>query len=247
MSGGVALLDFDNDGLLDIYFVDSLTVETAKDPKAARSALYRNLGQRQVRGRHGQGRRGPPGLGRWACARPTWTATAGEDIYVTGLGRELPLPQQPRRHLHRHRGAGRRRGRRLVGGLRLRRLRPGRRPRPLRQPLREDRPRPPPEFGKGQDLRVPRHRRAVRPAGPARRVGLPLPQRRQRALHARWARRPASAIPAGTSAWASPGSTSTTTAGRTSTWPTTPAPNFLYENQKDGTFKEVGLPAWAWR
>ena len=41
MSGGVALLDFDGDGLLDIYFTDSLTVDTAKDPKAARSALYR--------------------------------------------------------------------------------------------------------------------------------------------------------------------------------------------------------------
>jgi hypothetical protein len=38
MGGGVALFDYDNDGLVDIYFVDSLTVDTAKDPKAARSA-----------------------------------------------------------------------------------------------------------------------------------------------------------------------------------------------------------------
>ena len=44
MSGGVALLDFDNDGLLDIYLTNSLTVETAHDPSAARSVLYRNLG-----------------------------------------------------------------------------------------------------------------------------------------------------------------------------------------------------------
>src|SRR5688500_4329830 len=44
MSGGVALFDFDRDGLLDIYLVDSLTVDTADDPKAARSALYRNRG-----------------------------------------------------------------------------------------------------------------------------------------------------------------------------------------------------------
>ena len=49
MSGGVALFDFDNDNLLDIYFVDSLTVETAKDPRAARSALYRNLGNHASR------------------------------------------------------------------------------------------------------------------------------------------------------------------------------------------------------
>ena len=44
MSGGVALFDYDNDGRLDIYFVDSLTVDTAGDPEKARSALYRNLG-----------------------------------------------------------------------------------------------------------------------------------------------------------------------------------------------------------
>jgi hypothetical protein len=44
MSGGVALFDFDRDGLIDIYFVNSLTVETADNPTGARSALYRNLG-----------------------------------------------------------------------------------------------------------------------------------------------------------------------------------------------------------
>ena len=32
------------------------------------------------------------------------------------------------------------------------------------------------------------------------------------------------------------------TAGWTSTWPTTPRPNFLYRNQKDGTFKELAFP-----
>lgn len=34
MSGGVALFDYDNDGCLDIYFTNALTVETANDPKA---------------------------------------------------------------------------------------------------------------------------------------------------------------------------------------------------------------------
>ena len=42
MSGGVALFDYDNDGCLDIYFTNALTVETASDPKSSRSALYRN-------------------------------------------------------------------------------------------------------------------------------------------------------------------------------------------------------------
>jgi enediyne biosynthesis protein E4 len=42
MSGGVALFDFDNDGWLDIFFVNSLTVETAGAPERAPSGLYRN-------------------------------------------------------------------------------------------------------------------------------------------------------------------------------------------------------------
>src|SRR5437899_6913935 len=42
MSGGVALFDYDNDGCLDIYFTNALTVETASDPKSSRSALYHN-------------------------------------------------------------------------------------------------------------------------------------------------------------------------------------------------------------
>ncbi len=44
MSGGVALFDYDNDGYLDIYFTNSLTVDTASDPKSSPSALYHNNG-----------------------------------------------------------------------------------------------------------------------------------------------------------------------------------------------------------
>src|SRR6476661_5838467 len=45
MSGGVAMFDFDNDGRLDIYLVNSYTVEAAlaKKPRP-RAALYHNLG-----------------------------------------------------------------------------------------------------------------------------------------------------------------------------------------------------------
>ena len=42
MSGGVALLDYDNDGYLDIYLVNSLTVDLVKTNKKTKSALYRN-------------------------------------------------------------------------------------------------------------------------------------------------------------------------------------------------------------
>jgi hypothetical protein len=38
----VALFDYDNDGCLDIYFTNALTVDTANNPHSARSALYHN-------------------------------------------------------------------------------------------------------------------------------------------------------------------------------------------------------------
>jgi hypothetical protein len=42
MSGGVALIDYDNDGYLDIYFVNSLTVDMVKSNRTTKSVLYRN-------------------------------------------------------------------------------------------------------------------------------------------------------------------------------------------------------------
>jgi hypothetical protein len=42
MSGGVLLLDYDQDGWLDIYFTNAPTMEQARQGKKARSALYHN-------------------------------------------------------------------------------------------------------------------------------------------------------------------------------------------------------------
>ena len=42
MSGGVALFDYDNDGYLDIYFVNSLTVDLNRSHQTSRSILYHN-------------------------------------------------------------------------------------------------------------------------------------------------------------------------------------------------------------
>src|SRR6476660_2439839 len=44
MSGGVTLFDYDNDGYLDIFLLNSLTVELLKSNKRTRSALYHNNG-----------------------------------------------------------------------------------------------------------------------------------------------------------------------------------------------------------
>jgi enediyne biosynthesis protein E4 len=86
MSGGVALFDFDNDGLVDIYFVDSLTVETAKDPKAAKSALYRNLGKGRFQDVTDKSGLAYPGWGMGVCTADV-DGDGAEDVYVTGLGR----------------------------------------------------------------------------------------------------------------------------------------------------------------
>ncbi len=86
MSGGVALLDFDNDGLLDIYLTDSPTVQTAKDPKAARSALYRNLGNGRFQDVTDRAGLAHPGWAMGVCTADV-DGDGWEDIYVTGLGR----------------------------------------------------------------------------------------------------------------------------------------------------------------
>ena len=85
MSGGVALFDFDNDGLVDIYFIDSLTVDTANNFKAARSALYRNLGNLKFQDVTDKVGVGHPGWGMGVCTADV-DADGWEDIYVTAFG-----------------------------------------------------------------------------------------------------------------------------------------------------------------
>jgi enediyne biosynthesis protein E4 len=84
MSGGVALFDYDNDGLPDLYFVDSLTVDTANDPNAARSALYHNLGHGRFEDVTDKAGVGHPGWGMGVCTADV-DGDGWEDVYVTGL------------------------------------------------------------------------------------------------------------------------------------------------------------------
>jgi len=85
MSGGVAMFDYDNDGLIDLYFVDSLTVETAHKPETARSALYKNLGNGRFADVTEKSGLAHPGWGMGVCTADV-DGDGWEDLYVTGLG-----------------------------------------------------------------------------------------------------------------------------------------------------------------
>lgn len=96
MSGGVALLDFDRDGLLDIYLVNSLTVDTAGAPETAPSALYKNLGKGKFEDVAKSAGVAFPGWGVGACVADV-DGDGWQDLYVTGVGKNV---------LYRNRGDG---------------------------------------------------------------------------------------------------------------------------------------------
>jgi hypothetical protein len=85
MSGGVALFDYDRDGWLDIYITNSLTVETVNNPKSSRSALYHNNGDGTFTDVTEKSGLGYPG---WAMGVTTgdYDADGWPDVYVTCLG-----------------------------------------------------------------------------------------------------------------------------------------------------------------
>jgi hypothetical protein len=85
MSGGVALLDYDNDGDLDIYFVNSLTVDLVKSKGKTKSALYRNDGEGKFA--DVTSKTGVEDIG-WGmgAAVGDYNNDGFEDLYVTCLG-----------------------------------------------------------------------------------------------------------------------------------------------------------------
>jgi enediyne biosynthesis protein E4 len=85
MSGGVAVFDYDNDGWLDIYFVNSLSVDLMKSGGKTRSALYHNNGGGAFTDVTGKAGVGDVGWGMGAAAGD-YNNDGFVDLYVTCLG-----------------------------------------------------------------------------------------------------------------------------------------------------------------
>ena len=85
MSGGVALFDYDHDGRLDIYLVNSLTVDLVKSKGKTRSALYRNNGDGTFADVTDKAGVGDVGWGMGAAVAD-YNNDGFEDLYVTCVG-----------------------------------------------------------------------------------------------------------------------------------------------------------------
>jgi hypothetical protein len=86
MSGGVALFDFDRDGFLDVYLVNAPTVATAGNPRSARSELWRNRGDGTFADVTDKAGVGYPGWGMGAAVGD-FDNDGWDDLYVTCYGR----------------------------------------------------------------------------------------------------------------------------------------------------------------
>ncbi|MGH9765769.1 MAG: FG-GAP repeat domain-containing protein, partial [Blastocatellia bacterium] len=96
MSGGVALFDYDNDGWLDVYLTNALTVKTANKPNGSRSALFHNNGDGTFTDVTDKSGLAHPGWAMGVVAAD-YDGDGWTDLYVTCLGHN---------HLYRNNGNG---------------------------------------------------------------------------------------------------------------------------------------------
>ncbi len=89
MGGGVCLFDFDGDGWLDVYFVQSGVLDSGAEGASGKTAygneLYRNLGGGQFEDVTRAAGVGDSGYGM-GCACGDFDGDGDEDLYVTNVG-----------------------------------------------------------------------------------------------------------------------------------------------------------------
>jgi hypothetical protein len=86
MGAGVAVFDFDGDGLLDLYFPNGAPLPGYRPPTPLLPALYRNLGGLRFQDvTRGSGLETGPPMYAMGCAVGDYDADGRDDLYVTAV------------------------------------------------------------------------------------------------------------------------------------------------------------------
>jgi len=89
MGTGVGWIDYNNDGLYDLYLVQSSATDAYKPPHPLRSALYRNNGDGTFTDVTKQAGVGAEGLYGQGVAVGDYDNDGNQDLYVTGYGHSI--------------------------------------------------------------------------------------------------------------------------------------------------------------
>ena len=180
---GVAMLDYDNDGRIDLFFVNGTTLEGFPKGRGTAAAPLPQQGRRLVRGRH-RGRRPAQSVGLGTGGLRRRLRQRRQHRSVRDLLRPQPSVSQHRAGTVRGRHRPRRRGERvhaLGHGLRVPRLRSRRAARPVRRELHRSRSRDGADTG-FRRLSLEGRAGGLRAAGPQGWKERALPQPRRRHL-----------------------------------------------------------------
>ena len=118
MGCGVALFDYDNDGWLDIFLVNGSSFDPTVRDRQPTSYLFHNNSDGTFTDVTRKAGLTHPGWGQGCCVGD-FDNDGFDDLFVTLLGPQRPLPQQRRRHVHGRVGQGRRGRRRQRLGRRM--------------------------------------------------------------------------------------------------------------------------------
>ena len=134
---GIALLDYDGDGRLDVYVVTGAELSASRERIAHRNALFRNLGGWRFEDVSAKAGVDLAAWGQGVCAGDA-DGDGRIDLYVTNWGANVLFRNKGNGTFEDIAARSRRRGRRLEHGLRLLRRRRRRRSRSVRGALCED-------------------------------------------------------------------------------------------------------------